>query len=162
LRNAGKCKNGKKEETEVKKNLFLVVAIMITMTSCMTSNPSAGAGGTNAASAKSTTAVLVKPADLVDKILEGKGGNTSQYDVTYIFKSDGTMTRTQNGIECSGTWKYDAKRSMRKYTLEWSNGSEKYGYIVDIILNDTEYNIMGDWFITDAYITLRDKVTEKK
>ena len=139
--------------------LFIfVVAIM----SCVSEQPSTTSNNTNNALAQFSKVSLVQPDMLVGKTLEGTGGASTKYNVTYVFRADGTMTRTQDGIAAEGTWKYDAKQQMRKYTLNWAVGDAKYGYIVDIFVEEGTYTIHGDWTITDAYITISETLVEAK
>lgn len=139
--------------------LVMFIAVVI---SCVSEQPSATSNNTNDALAQFSKVTLVQPDMLVGKTLEGTGGASTKYNVTYVFRTDGTMTRTQDGIAGEGTWEYDTKQQMRKYTLNWTVGDSKFGYIVDIFVKDGTYTINGDWYLTDVYKTITETLVETK
>lgn len=91
------------------------------------------------------------PSDLVGHRYTAKKGDQV---VGYQFDADGTLHYFKNDQESLGKWTFDGNKVLLRYTLDWTEGETKKGYLANVNLTKSGIAINGYWYLTDAFITL--------
>lgn len=122
------------------------VLAVVLLASCATS------GSPKAQPAKSAMNLqVIRLDDLLDKKLVGTG----KHDGTvFVFKKDNTFVVTKAGADMVGKWSFDPKEKLYPYSIEWTEGTAKQGYIVSFWKQDGKLSMPGYWFMSDAMIRL--------
>ncbi|MBR7064910.1 MAG: hypothetical protein IKI31_07185 [Treponema sp.] len=95
------------------------------------------------------------------KTLTGTGGTLEPYTVSYTFNADNTLVRIKNGVKSEGVWMYNAKQSLRPFTLRWLEEDGEKGYMVLFMQSGNEIVLTGDWLLSDSDLTIFEKLSLK-
>jgi hypothetical protein len=134
-----------KKKNQVLGYCGIFLCMTLVLVGCWTTGTPGGTGRVTNSQMK-----LLEPSDVVGKKLVG---SDKDIDYGFLLSQDGSLEYTVDDMVYNGTWTFDKKREMLRFNLEWMEGSDKQGYMVNFIANGPEITISGYWYITTAYKT---------
>jgi hypothetical protein len=141
----------------IMKKFFTIVAsflLAISLTSCLSlQSPQPS----QSSSPSRRNIEFVSPTEILNQQLIGIEDSEGH---SIIFKDDGILEITTDEGTFEGNWEYrnEQQYAFRPYIITWRNakGSQQ-GYIALISREGSTFSLSGNWYITDAYITLSEK-----
>ena len=105
---------------------------------------------------------FLNPEEVVGKYMIGSD-ETGSYK--FLLKQDGSLEYTLNENVYYGTWIFNEKQIMYRYTIEWTENEKKTGYIIDFMvgadfLEGSEIQLYGNWLY--GYYPINKKIKFEK
>lgn len=127
-----------------------MINVLVLINSCGTMS------GANQSTGRSTNNKrLLNPEDVVGKNLVGSDESGSY---RFTLNQNGSLEYAINEDVYNGTWSFNKKEIMYRYTFDWTEKEKSKGYIMDFMADGDEITLAGHGYKTDSYTTFMKKL----